>query len=492
MSLERKSNNRRQIAMAVLAVFITSCMVPYQQGPYQQGPYQSGPYQQQGPYQQGPGPDQQGPHRYTSGPSHAMSVVYQPPTKKPEREEIRTFLQSAGLFDKIAKNLNQMFDFPQDVTVVWTECGDVNASWDGQGNIVMCFEMAEFVKALFVKTVKDKKELRTAVMSSLLFVFLHELGHGLIAMYKLPSVGREEDAADQLAGLALIEAGDNGAEIAMHVAQFFRLLALSGGKTPFFDEHSLDAQRYYNLLCLVYGSSPDRLGSMVGDDKLPASRARKCPMEYSKISSAWNSLLKPYARRNSYAGQPSGNRNVPAPNSGYADDSGYADNSGNSRYPPNSGRPAAGRSSHSGDNCAPVCDRFEQCRLWKHDSCMGYCRSNTVDPAKNLLASQWSCPKLGAWMQQLGVSGSSSGGDSGNSGGWTCIAEASVGTANGNGPMLYSTTSAYGNGPNRGAASVKALKDCGALVGAALNLAWLSGERTEGGNCVISRCMQSQ
>ena len=92
-------------------------------------------------------------------------------------------------------------------------------------------------------------------------------------------------------------------------------------------------------------------------------------------------------------------------------------------------------------------------------------------------------------MQQLGVSGSSSGG---NSSGWTCTAEASVGTAEGNMPMIYSTTTAYGNGPNRGAASVKALKDCGALVGAALNLAWLSGEQTEGGNCAIARCVQSQ
>jgi hypothetical protein len=70
----------------------------------------------------------------------------------------------------------------------------------------------------------------------------------------------EEDAADQLAGLVLITTGDSGLEIAMRGAQFFRLLALSGAKTPFFNEHSLDAQRYYNLLCMVYGSNPDRLG----------------------------------------------------------------------------------------------------------------------------------------------------------------------------------------------------------------------------------------
>jgi hypothetical protein len=149
----------------------------------------------------------------------------------------------------------------------------------------------------------------------------------------------------------------------------------------------------------------------------------------------------------------------------------------------NSRRPAVGRYSHSGDNCAPVCDRFEQCRLWKHDSCMGYCSSNTSDPAKNLSAAQWSCPKLKTWMQELGVSGS---------GGWMCTAEASVGTAVGYGSMSYSTKSAYGNGPDRGAASVKALKDCGALVNFALLLAWTSGEQTEGGNCVISRCIQSQ
>ena len=145
---------------------------------------------------------------------------------------------------------------------------------------------------------------------------------------------------------------------------------------------------------------------------------------------------------------------------------------------------------HSGDNCAPVCNRFDQCRLWKYDSCMGYCSSNTVDPAKNLSAAQWSCPKLGSWMQQLGVTGSSSKGDARSSGGVTCTAEASLGTTQGNMPTIHRTITAMGNGPSRGAASVKALKDCGALVGNALSLAWLSGEQTEGGNCAISRCTQ--
>jgi hypothetical protein len=159
----------------------------------------------------------------------------------------------------------------------------------------------------------------------------------------------------------------------------------------------------------------------------------------------------------------------------------------------NSRRPAAGSYSHSGDNCAPVCERFDQCRLWRYDSCMGYCSSNTNDPAKNLSAARWSCSQLGAWMQQLGVARGTTRAtprNSGNSGGVTCTAEASLGTTQGNMPTIYRTITAMGNGPSRDAASVQALKDCGALVGTAQNLAWLSGEQTEGGNCVISRCTQ--
>ena len=145
---------------------------------------------------------------------------------------------------------------------------------------------------------------------------------------------------------------------------------------------------------------------------------------------------------------------------------------------------AAGSSSRAGDNCAPVCDRFEQCRLWKHDSCMSYCSSNTKDPTKNLSAAQWSCPKLAAWLQDLGVAA--------GSGGWMCTAEASVGTTHGSLSTIYRNISAHGKGPNRKAASAKALEDCGALVTAQLSLAGSSGATTEGGTCAISRCIQSQ
>lgn len=49
-------------------------------------------------------------------------------------------------------------------------------------------------------------------------------------------------------------------------------------------------------MCLVYGSNPQRLESLVGNDKLPAARARRCPNEYTKLAAAWHELLKDHER----------------------------------------------------------------------------------------------------------------------------------------------------------------------------------------------------
>jgi hypothetical protein len=70
-----------------------------------------------------------------------------------------------------------------------------------------------------------------------------------------------------------------------------------------------------------------------------------------------------------------------------------------------------------------------------------------------------------------------------------CTAEGSLGTAAGSGPMHYRSQTAYGDGPTRDEAGLKALKDCNAMVGFYKNLAWTSGERTEGGTCSIANCI---
>jgi len=306
----------RNLAVGVIVALGASCMYP---GPYPYGPTQPG-YGQPGYGQSGYGSAYAGPPGYagqnqaragtpyasnpapvdpyasSSAGSAGMRVVYQP-SKSAKREGLRSALQQGKVFDQIAESANRTFLFRQPVTVVFQECGAVNAAWDGESQIVMCYELVEYLNSMFAKRVKTKAELRDAVYSVAMFVFLHELGHGLIKMFDLPSVGREEDAADQLAALTLITAGDYGIVAAMSGAQFFAILASSNQKTPFFDEHSLDSQRFYNVLCMVYGSNPERLGKLVRDDLLPEARAKRCPSEYNKIASSWGTLLANHVQR---------------------------------------------------------------------------------------------------------------------------------------------------------------------------------------------------
>ncbi len=326
----------RSASVTALVVFFAACMPPpYSQGGYSQGGYAQGGYSQggyaQGGYAQGGygAADERGGAQAAQPAQYAMSVVYDTPRKKPEREQIRAFLRETEMFEQISAGLHRALRFPRPVTLMWTECGAVNAAWDGQGTILMCYELAEYLKQLFHKRTKDRQQLRIAVMSSLLFTFLHELGHALISLHQIPAVGREEDAADQLASLVLISTGKGGVDVAMRGAEFFRLLALSGAKTPFFDEHPLDAQRYYNIMCLVYGSNPAELGALVGRHKLPASRAQRCPSEYQKVYAAWSSLLQGAARSSGPSPAQGGwqeRRPAPAGDYGAGDhDGGYDD-----------------------------------------------------------------------------------------------------------------------------------------------------------------------
>ena len=58
--------------------------------------------------------------------------------------------------------------------------------------------------------------------------------------------------------------------------------------------HSLDAQRFYNLLCLAYGAEPELFADVVSKQYLPADRAEGCRDEYRQVAYAVRTLMRPY------------------------------------------------------------------------------------------------------------------------------------------------------------------------------------------------------
>jgi hypothetical protein len=88
--------------------------------------------------------------------------------------------------------------------------------------------------------------------------------------------------------------GDDGVAMALSGAYWFQLQQQAGDETPFWDEHGFGGQRFYNILCLIYGSDPQKYADFVSSGNLPEDRAQQCPTEYAKVKHAWERLLQPY------------------------------------------------------------------------------------------------------------------------------------------------------------------------------------------------------
>lgn len=220
-----------------------------------------------------------------------FSVTYTPSTNE-AHEEFRKILEGNRVFEKFAERLNKTIRIPNQVDIQLVDCNTINAFYDPNGQrIIVCYELVDYFLRVFKPVAKDNDELGSAVFGAVAFSFFHEVGHGLIHQLELPAVGREEDSADQIATLTLIGTGDEGVGMALSGAYWFQLQQKGGNETPFWDEHAFDGQRFYNIVCLIYGSDPQKYGNFVASGTLPAARAKRCPEEYAKIGKAWNTLL---------------------------------------------------------------------------------------------------------------------------------------------------------------------------------------------------------
>ena len=131
-------------------------------------------------------------------------------------------------------------------------------------------------------------------------MFVHELSHALFDLLKLPILGREEDAADQLAAYTLLQLGTEQARKAV-AGVAFMYATEAKDETPklkdYADVHGTSAQRFFNLLCLAYGKDPKAFAEAVTQKLLPEDRAEGCADEYAQVDYAYRTLLAPYVTK---------------------------------------------------------------------------------------------------------------------------------------------------------------------------------------------------
>ena len=216
-------------------------------------------------------------------------------------QKINDNLRQEKVLESAAKDLNKNLALPYDITLVTRDCNQVNAFYNPEDHsVTLCYELLDNFYTLFKNSGRGDSEATQDMFDAAQFVFLHELGHALIDAYKLPVTGKEEDSADGLSTyICLEELKENGARSTIAAAELFALQAKSNNTDdlPFYDEHSLDQQRFYNLLCSLYGKDPDKYDILVTKGMLPKPRAVRCPTEYAQLKQSWTNLLEKYRKQ---------------------------------------------------------------------------------------------------------------------------------------------------------------------------------------------------
>ncbi|HEX6278560.1 MAG TPA: DUF4344 domain-containing metallopeptidase [Pyrinomonadaceae bacterium] len=233
-------------------------------------------------------------------PDQGDFVVMHEDVTTPRYIEIDRQIKDEKLLEKAASQLNAALSLPADITLRTKDCKEANAYYDpNDSSITMCYELMEYFYATFRNSGVSEKDSYSQMFDAVRFVFLHEIAHALIDKYKLPIIGNEEDAADRCSAyINLEELGQDGVKAILAAADAFYLESkrTAGAKKNMADEHLLGEQRYYNALCMVYGSNDSKWKKLVTDGYLPEARAVRCPSEYQKSVDAWSGLLGPWRK----------------------------------------------------------------------------------------------------------------------------------------------------------------------------------------------------
>lgn len=189
--------------------------------------------------------------------------------------------------------------------IIARECGVINAYYSpSEKSIIICYEYLADGDNYIKKAYKKESIAAQAYLNAGVFfyVLLHEFGHAVIDVKQIPVIGGEEDAADRIAAIILLEFAKSNPISAKNMfvgflsynwhKRFGFLAKLINSKNLYADEHPFNEQRVFNMVCLAYGSNPALFVDVAQAFKLPPGRANRCSDEYQDASTAIKTLLK--------------------------------------------------------------------------------------------------------------------------------------------------------------------------------------------------------
>ena len=206
------------------------------------------------------------------------------------------------------------------LTISLEECGEVNSDYDYVKHYIrICYEFVDLIEneaavpqAQLPPPYNDAKKYpglglmpgftrAEVIVGGITQVALHETGHAVFDIQGIPRLGREEDAADEISGLVMLQFGKSVTQTLikgtinvwrhMQASQSFNIRASLG------DVHSLSIERAVNYLCLAYGQDASNFEDLA-KQWLPEQRKANCKNEYQQGMLAFTKTVLPFVDMN--------------------------------------------------------------------------------------------------------------------------------------------------------------------------------------------------
>jgi Putative metallopeptidase len=227
-----------------------------------------------------------------------IKYEYVPP-KDPAHQAIHDQMRQGQALEHLQQLLRPL-RLPYPLTLKVAGCDGVTNAWYRDEVITVCYELlAAILKNAATNDPPVGVSKADTVLGAALDVFLHETGHAVFNMLQIPVLGREEDAADQFSAYVMLRLSKDEARRMILGSAYHHAIQMPGpdvtpSRDAFSNEHSMPAQRAYNVLCIAYGADSKLFADIVEKDFLPKRRAEGCEIEYEDLTFAMTRLIGPH------------------------------------------------------------------------------------------------------------------------------------------------------------------------------------------------------
>lgn len=239
--------------------------------------------------------------------NNQIEIAYVEPTNA-EFEPYYTGLKARKVLEELQAFLAPL-KLQRKILVKVDQCGQAIHLYRPGEPVVICYEYVDMLQKLAAKIPADSATARgvtrnDAIVGAFVQAVLQQMASAVFDALNTPIWGREQDAADKLAGFLMLQFGsDTARKLLTGAAYFFEASDRTWTGSDFSDVRGTEAQRFYNYLCMAYGFNPRIFGDFAEGsgstrsrhrtDVLPQSRAKLCGKEYNDLKWAFDSLILP-------------------------------------------------------------------------------------------------------------------------------------------------------------------------------------------------------